>query len=271
MLNTYDWLKTAVIRRRINRPDAAVYVISYPKCGRTWLRLLIGKAICDQYGLPEEQMIDTYRITAVPDVLRTHFSHDFSSLKAGFPYNRLPADKSAYADSKVIFITRNVKDVLVSSYFQATKRIGKFQGNISEFIRSKRYGARKIVTFYNLWHTNQNVPEAFMHLRYEEMHADPEAALKQVLQFMELQNFDDALVRAAVEFSRFENMKKLEAKGFFRDEKMQPGQKSDTESFKVRKGKVGGYREYLSAADIAYVDGIIAETGCPFAEGGIGA
>ncbi len=270
MINAYDWLKTAVIRRRINQPDVEVYIISYPKCGRTWLRLLIGKAICDQYGLPEEQMIDTYGITAVPGVRRTHFSHDFSSLKAGFPYNRLPSDKSEYADSKVIFITRNIKDVLVSSYFQATKRIGKFQGDISEFIRSERYGARKIVAFYNLWHANQNVPQAFMRLRYEEMHADPEAVLKQVLQFMELQNFDDDLVRAAVEFSRFENMKKLEAKGFFQDDKMQPGQKSDAESFKVRKGVVGGYREYLSAADIAYVNGVVGEMGCPFAEVEIG-
>ncbi len=270
MINAYDWLKTAVIRRRINRPGAEVYIISYPKCGRTWLRLLIGKAICDRYGLPPEQMLDTYGITAAPGVLRAHFSHDFSSLKAGFPYNRLPSDKSEYADSKVIFITRNVKDALVSSYFQATKRIGKFQGSISEFIRSERYGARKIVAFYNLWHANQNVPQAFLRLRYEEMHAGPEAALKKVLQFMELQNFDDALAREAVEFARFENMKKLEAQGFFRDNKMQPGQKGDAESFKVRKGKVGGYREYLGAADIAYVDGVIAEMGCPFAEVEIG-
>ena len=52
-----------------------------------------------------------------------------------------------------------------------------------------------------------------------------------------------------LEFSRFENMQKLEAAGAFDSNILHPGDVRDPESFKVRRGKVGGYREYLSAAD----------------------
>src|SRR5205814_1587416 len=57
------------------------------------------------------------------------------------------------------------------------------------------------------------------------------------------------LARDPLEFSRFENMQKLEAAGAFDSNILHPGDVRDPESFKVRRGKVGGYREYLSAED----------------------
>ena len=44
-------------------------------------------------------------------------------------------------------------------------------------------------------------------------------------------------------------MQKLEAAGAFDSNILHPGDVRDRESFKVRRGKVGGYREYLSAGD----------------------
>jgi hypothetical protein len=60
---------------------------------------------------------------------------------------------------------------------------------------------------------------------------------------------DANIFREALEFSRFENMQKLEAAGAFDSNILHPGDVRDPESFKVRRGKVGGYREYLSAGD----------------------
>jgi hypothetical protein len=45
---------------------------------------------------------------------------------------------------------------------------------------------------------------------------------------------------------------------------MQPGQPQDASSFKVRQGKIGGYVQHLSAADLVYIDEVIQEMGCPF-------
>src|SRR5207247_714191 len=63
---------------------------------------------------------------------------------------------------------------------------------------------------------------------------------------------DMSMFQAALDFSEFENMKKMEASGAFDSKILQPGDVRDPESFKVRRGKVGGYREYLSAEDRQY-------------------
>ncbi len=42
--------------------------------------------------------------------------------------------------------------------------------------------------------------------------------------------------------------------------KLRPGDRNDEESFEVRKGKVGGYVEYLSADEIESLDRKMAET-----------
>jgi hypothetical protein len=60
---------------------------------------------------------------------------------------------------------------------------------------------------------------------------------------------DGTIFQDALEFSRFENMQKLEAAGAFDSKILHPGDVRDPESFKVRRGKIGGYREYLSAED----------------------
>lgn len=260
----FDKIKKQLISLKINKPGTQVYIISYPKSGRTWLRLMIGKAICDRYDLPTDLMIDTYELTKQAGLMVTHFSHDYSSILSAFSYQGMPKNKSDYADNKVIFLLRDIKDVLVSSYFQATKRTDRFSGTMSEFIRSDLYGVRKIVTFYNAWYEQQHVPQAFLLLRYEDMHEDTEGVLRQTLEFMGMPNVDHELVKTAVAFARFENMKRLERSGFFQDDKMRPADANDAESYKVRKGQIGGYRDYLSAADIAYVDQVIAEMGCPF-------
>jgi hypothetical protein len=39
---------------------------------------------------------------------------------------------------------------------------------------------------------------------------------------------------------------------------------ADPESFKVRRGKVGGFRDYLAPDDIAYIDACEAARGCEF-------
>lgn len=266
ILSLYYQLQTMALRPLVHKRSVQCFIISYPKCGRTWLRLMIGKALCDHFHLPETQMIDTYALTAVPGVLRSHFTHDYADIRLGYPYNRLPANKAPYAPAKVIFLMRDVRDTLVSSYFQATRRVNRFHGPISDFVRDERYGVKKVVAFYNLWHTNRGVPRDFLLLRYEDLHHDPVAALRRALYFMEVTDIDEALLTTAVAFASFDNMKKMEGKGTFADDKMQPGQKQDKESFKVRQGKVGGYGEHLSTADLAYIDQVIRHMGCPFTE-----
>jgi len=261
-----DLIKIQLVRLEILRRPTDVYIISYPKSGRTWLRVLLGKAICLQYGLPDELMLDTHRLTSAAGLLRTHFVHDYSEILSGLHYRRLPERKREYASKKVVFVVRDIKDTLVSSYFQATKRTYKFKGPISEFVRSETFGVKKIVTFYNVWHNNSHVPKDFLLLRYEDMHQNPSDALIRTLRFIGLEQIEDRIIKEAVAFASFNNMKKMEAGGYFKDAKMRPGDAGDEESYKVRKGVVGGYTTYLNEADIQYIDQTVAKMGCPFVQ-----
>ena len=45
----------------------------------------------------------------------------------------------------------------------------------------------------------------------------------------------------------------------FADERLRPGQADNPDSFKVRWGKAGGYRDYLDPVSIAFLDAEVAK------------
>lgn len=59
-------------------------------------------------------------------------------------------------------------------------------------------------------------------------------------------------------------MRKAELHDSFGHERLRPADPHNPESFKVRRGKVGGYVDYLSSEDIAYVDAYIDRHLHPF-------
>jgi len=243
---------------------AKVILISFPKCGRTWVRSLIGKAICEKFNYSDKLALKTFKITKDAGLLPTEVTHDYSSIQNGLKYNKQPTKKNAYKDKKVIFLIRNIKDVLVSCYFQATKRVNKFDGNISEFIRDERYGAKKIITFFNIWYNNRTVPKEFLLIRYEDLYKDPKEALIKSLKLIGLEDFEDEILNKAINFSSFNSMKQKERENYFKEKRMRAMDDDDDDSFKVRKGKIKGYNEYLNDKDIAYIDQVINEMGDPF-------
>lgn len=243
---------------------AKVCIVSFPKSGRTWLRVMIGKALCDRYAMDEKLILDELTVTEAAGVLPTLYTHDGSSNTEGHHWNSLVANKSPYREKKVIFLLRDPRDVAVSCFFQATKRKGLYEGTISDFIRDDRYGIRKIVTFYNHWHAARDTPKAMLVLTYEGMKEDPSGDLRKALEFIGAEGISDEVVGRAVEFAGFDNMRKMESEGKFESKKLRPGDAEDPESFKVRRGKVGGYVDYLNEEDQKFCNDIIRELGCPF-------
>ena len=255
------------------KPVADTYLLSYPKVGRTWLRALVGRALVMHYGLPEERVLETERLVATLGLPVLGFDHDGSGLMGRRTWRDLSADKSEYRANRVLLMGRDVRDTLVSAYFHATRRIGEFDGPIAPFVRSERFGVDKVLTFYRQWHAARSVPREFMFLRYESLHTEPVAALRRVLDFLGARGVPGATLAAAVEFARFDNLRRAEAENRFRSPSLKAASGADPESFKVRKGKVGGFRDYLAGDDIAYIDACEAARGCeytrPAAESGL--
>jgi len=236
---------------------ADVHLVSYPKCGRTWLVLLIVEALRRHHGIarvrnPLKPRRMASRRRGIPYI---HAHHD------GGPEFRLPeeisADKSFYRGRKVIFLIRDPRDVLVSSYFQKVKRNYNYSGSMSDFLSERRGGIESILRFYNVWAENVDVPAGFLRVAYEDLHTDTHGELRRALAFLGYPEVDATIIDEAVEQCRFENMRQLERNNQYNTGALSPRDPHDETTYKTRQGKSGGYRDHLSAEQIAWLDEVI--------------
>ena len=239
------------------------YVLSYPKSGRTWLRTMLGSMVCAQYGLKVENPMELQHFwklsSGIPNIGFTH--DDSPNLKFG---HEVEEDKSRYRNKRVLLLTRDPRDVLVSYYFDAKNRMKVIDCDISTFIHEEKGSVDAIVAFYNAWAEARYVPRDFLWVSYEEMHADPRQVIRSTAKFLGLPDPDETLLQEIVEKASFRNMRKAELHDSFGHERLRPADPHNPESFKVRRGKVGGYVDYLSSEDIAYVDAYIDRHLHPF-------
>ena len=106
----------------------------------------------------------------------------------------------------------------------------------------------------------------FLLSRCETVREDPRASFAQILRSLGEASPDEGALTRAVEFSAFGNMKKLEAAGAFGSKILRAGDTADPESFKVRRGKIGGFAAYLTAEEQAYAADALAhlDTRCGY-------
>jgi hypothetical protein len=223
---------------------------------------MLGRAISQHFGLPETEDVLFLRSNRRyhPEVPRLMVIHEDR------PMFRTPEElkttKTRFRNKKVIFLARDPRDVIVSSYFEMKNRgrlfgdnpyeqyASTFEGSLPEFILQRRGGFDTLLTYYNIWAGNRHLPQDFLLVRYEDMKANPAGELCRVLDFLGLQNIPQRTIDEAVSFASFENMRKMEAEGRFQSGMLKPANQIDQESYKTRKGKTRGYLEYLSPAEV---------------------
>ena len=245
-------------------PAADVVIISYPKTGRTWLRMMIGQYLCQRYSIDQSHVLDTRSVTDRAGLKSTEFSHDGSNLRKKTSWRSLPTSKISFRNKRVLLLTRSVEDAMVSAWFQVSKRLGIFDGTISDMLRDDRFGVRKYITFYESWFAHQHVPLDFSHTSYEDLHRNPAKCLNDTLLFMGEATPDTTTVSHAVECSSFRNMQQLERSQKLPQQAMRPTDPNDADTHKVRRGVVGGFTEYLSPDDIEYITSLARSSDCPF-------
>ena len=174
------------------------------------------------------------------------FTDDFRFPLIVFSHNRY--DASVHEGKKNVLLLRNVFDVMVSEYFHSTKFIEKYSKDIECFIKSEKGGLKRYVDYLNSWTPFYESGDIKI-ITYENMVGNPFKVSACLLEFMGIQVEKD-LLNQAIACSSFENMKKLEKEKGFPGAK---GEYSDIESRRMRKGKVGGYKDYLDADLIHYI------------------
>ena len=85
---------------------------------------------------------------------------------------------------------------------------------------------------------------------YEDMRRAPETVLRQIVDGAGW-NIRDARIAEAVDFAGFDKLRQAEVANTFNTNRLKPGDPGDPESYKVRRAKVEGYKDYFNAAEQA--------------------
>ena len=230
------------------------YLVSHPKAGRTWIRVIIAKIFSLHFNIPFNLNLLEMKLNH-PKIPYIQFTHAGSDIQSRLKTRNVRFTIPEHIRRKpVIFLARDPRDTIVSFYYQAVKRRKMFQGTISEFIRDERLGINRLIDFMNTWSSYlKNNPNSIVIL-YEELHRDILGAVKKLLTFIGLNDVGEEIIKDAASFASFDNMKRMEREGVFRDSILLPVDPNDPNSYKVRKGRIGSYREELSQEDIDYVE-----------------
>lgn len=248
--------------------EADWVLLSFGKSGRTWFRVMLSRFYQLKYGLPSGELLefDNYSRMSpdAPKVLFTHNNYirdyvgDWSSL-------------DYYRGKKVVMLVRDPRDVAVSQYFQwryrmrpRKKLINKYpphgtEVEIFDFVRNEDCGIPRIVEYLNVVaDAMQTMGDDLLLIRYEDMRTEPAEVLRKVFEFVGTPGSEEQ-IQEAVDYAAYENMKKLEAGKGMRaaGQRVKPGDKSNPDSFKVRRGKVGGYRDYFEPDQLEIVDALV--------------
>ncbi|OQY44984.1 MAG: hypothetical protein B6242_11555 [Anaerolineaceae bacterium 4572_78] len=230
------------------------YVVSYPKSGRTWLRVMLAKALAVHFNISYELVSDP--IATVHAAGKRHPWIRFTHLNVSISKEHIDFQKwyaTKFRNKKVIFLVRDPRDVLVSYFFHRTRRNNE-EHSLENFIKHPAWGIDRLISFMNDGYTYRHLPKDFLLIQYEDLHHDGKTELKHILEFVGIENILDNTVEQALEYAQFDNMRKMSMSTLSDNKRLKPITSDDPESFKVRKGKIGGFTEYLSSSDIAYLN-----------------
>ena len=244
-------------------------LMSWGKSGRTWLRVMLSRAYTLKGGFDASELLDfdnlKKRDASLPAVFFTHNNY----LR---DYTGNQRSKRHFRGKRVVLLVRDPRDVAVSQFFQWQYRMRPNKKFINDypphgasidawdFVLDKEAGVPRIVDYFNGWASAMPELKDVLVVRYEDMRRQPAEVLAKILAFTETDVTPDQ-VQEAVDFAAYENMKKMEQNSFFKGSgaRVKPGDKDNPESFKVRKGKVGGYRDHFDDEQCAALEGMVAE------------
>jgi Sulfotransferase domain len=251
-------------------------IIGHPKSGNTWLKVMLSRLYQIRHGLPASLIVTSDELARRhPGIPRITATNGYYSYEGAVGEALAPgAPDSPIRHKPILLLARNPLDIAVSWYFQFTRRqsahkqelinhfierpIDRRTIGLWDFVRHSDIGLPTLIDYLNTWERNLKGLERGLMVRYEDLRAAPAATLGRITALMD-ERFSDAEIAEAVAFGSFDNLRALESTGFFRQGGLTLRNPKDPESFKVRRAKVGGYRDYFTPEQTAELEALVAE------------
>ncbi len=259
--------------------DDAV-IVSYPKSGRTWLRMILAKLLVNMgYSHKEWEMLPC--LHATPLELKQRIARDVDT-----------QNFKVWKDLRVLVLHRDPGNVCISHYSEliTSDRSGAIENirpplprghNVIDFLAHENAGVEHICNFNNMWFrmvdskTKQSkIYKEIKFVSYENMIKDDFLTVKGIVDFLRIKCTTQQIMDA-IEYSRFDNMKKIDELSSLgpvelKKENLSKGVKGQeyvnylehykgnfgVEKGRIRKGPRGGYRKELRQPEVDYIDNV---------------
>ncbi|XP_050437128.1 luciferin sulfotransferase [Adelges cooleyi] len=260
----YKDLGERIMNMEVRTDD--VWLVSYPRTGSTWAQEMVW-CICNDLDFAKaKSMIGQSRTPLLE--LTALMGNDTSKLKdqlgnsveqvenmpsprfikTHLPSQLLPEQLNA-VKPKIVYVTRNPKDMCVS-YYHYCKLVHGLHGSFDEFCELFIQGKTPIGPIWShiLGFWQQRDEPNVLFLKYEDMKKDLKGAIRQVAAFLE-KELTEEQVSALEDHLSFNSMRKNPALNLepllAMMEKPQAADENSDQKF-IRKGKVGDWKNYMS-------------------------
>uniref|UniRef100_UPI00359019E6 sulfotransferase 2B1-like isoform X1 n=1 Tax=Myxine glutinosa TaxID=7769 RepID=UPI00359019E6 len=235
-----------------------LYIVTFPKSGTTWMQVLVSliqvegdnERLGNITSFDRSPWLELHRQKVLearsPRIISSHL-----------PFFLMPR-KLREGAAKVIYVTRDPKDVLVSlfHFFGILAMIPadvsfKFEDVLESFLNGKcTYGDwfDHVRGWLNSGYKN------FLHVTYEELSKDLAAVVKRVCKFLD-KSLTEEQVQKVMKHSSFEAMRDNPLTNYSKMVDLVDLSKGDF----IRKGKVGDWKNHFTVAQSEWFDVVYCE------------
>ncbi|CAK6954323.1 sulfotransferase family 2%2C cytosolic sulfotransferase 3 [Scomber scombrus] len=251
-------LESLEYAQKFSVKDTDVFAVTYPKSGTIWMQeilplVLNGGDLKPIQSIPNWDRVpwlEEKRLSVVVDQLESP-----RAMVTHFPYHLMPPSFHT-SKAKVIYVMRNPKDIMVSSYFFHQMAVfledpGTFDEFMEKFLEGRVMFGKWTDHVKGWRHTD--LGDRIMYITYEEMVQDLPAALRRISDFLD-RNLSEEAIQKIAEYCSFKTMKSNNMSNFSLVPKIYMD--SDKSPF-LRKGVAGDWKNHFSSEQLARCTSVI--------------
>ncbi|KAM9723648.1 sulfotransferase 2B1-like isoform 2-T2 [Menidia menidia] len=232
--------------------DTDVFAVTYPKSGTIWMQEILPLVLNGGDLTPLHTVVNWDRVPWLEEKRLAEVVHQLKSPRAlvtHFPHNLMPPAFHS-SKAKVIYVMRNPKDILVSSYYfhqMATflEDPGTFDEFLDKFLEGRvLFG--KWTDHVKSW-KRAELGDRILFITYEEMVQDLPAAIRSISNFL-CRNLSEEVVQKIAEHCSFKTMTGNSMSNF----SLVPKEYMDSDKSPfLRKGITGDWKNHFSPEQLA--------------------